>query len=67
MKKILNNIYKQALQATDAAAKKDFNEITDNEIDKLAETIELLNDVYELIYDKVFDDSEIILKNQNKK
>ena len=32
--------------------------ITDNDVDGLAEAIELLNDIYEELYNKVFEESE---------
>lgn len=62
MKKIINDIHKLTLKATTIVSKKDFKNITDDEVDKLAETIELLNDVYEELYDKVFDESETVCK-----
>ena len=62
MKKIVKQIHKLALTATTEIAKKNYKDITDEEVDKLAESIELFNDIYEELYDKVFDDSEFICK-----
>jgi len=58
MKKYLKKIYKNTLECADAVAKQEnLKDVTDWDVDLLAESIELLNDVYELLYDKVFDDS----------
>jgi len=58
MKKIVKQIHELALKATTEIAKKNYKDITDEEVDKLAESIELFNDIYEELYDKVFEDSE---------
>lgn len=58
MKKLLKKLHKNTLDCVDAVAKQNnIKDITDWEVDLLAESIELLNDVYEQLYDKVFDDS----------
>lgn len=62
MKKILEQIHKLALQTITETSKKNFKGITDEDVDKLAEAIELFNDVYEELYNKVFEDSENICK-----
>lgn len=59
MKKIIKQIHKLAYKATAEIAKKSFEGITDEDVDNLAEAIELFNDIYEELYDKVFEDSEI--------
>lgn len=58
MKKIIEQIHKLAYKATAETAKKSFTGITDKDVDDLAEAIELFNDIYEELYDKVFEESE---------
>lgn len=62
MKTTISEIHKLAFKVTDLAAKKKFKKITDNDIDKLAEAIELLNDVYEILYNNVFNDSKTVCR-----
>lgn len=55
MKQLLKKINKYALEASVAIAQKDaFKDITENDTDSLIETIGLLNDIFEELYDNVF-------------
>lgn len=59
MKQLLNRINKYSLEASVAVAQKDsFKNLTEDDVDSLAEAIELLNDIYEELHDKVFESSE---------
>jgi len=59
MKQLLKKINKYALEASVVIAQKDaFKNITEDDTDNLIETIGLLNDIYEELYDKVFEASE---------
>lgn len=60
MKQTITKLHNLAFKITDLVAKKDYKKINDDDVDKLAEAIELLNDVYEELYDKVFDDSQSV-------
>lgn len=55
MKQLLKKINKYTLEASVAIAQKDaFKDITENDTDSLIETIGLLNDIFEELYDEVF-------------
>lgn len=56
MKKNINDIHKLTLKIVNAIANKTpLNGVTEEDVDQLAEAIELLNDVYEELYDHVFE------------
>ena len=57
MKVLINKIFDLSQKMTLAVSKKDYKNITEDDTDKLAEAIELLNDAHEELYDKVFDES----------
>lgn len=57
MKVFINKIFDLSQKMALAVSKKDFKNITEDDTDKLAEAIELLNDIHEELYDKVFDES----------
>jgi hypothetical protein len=60
MKKVIKQINDLALKTTIEIAKKgSLKGVTKNDIDKLAESVELLNDLYEELYNNVFDESEV--------
>ena len=64
LQKLLDKICKSALQASVAIAERDsLKGLTNDNTDSLAEAIELLNDIYEILYDKVFEDSESICRS----
>lgn len=54
MKKEFNKIHKSVLKLTDSIASTKLVECSEEDLDILAESIELLNDMYETLYDKVF-------------
>jgi len=55
MKQLLKKINKYALEASVAIAQKDaLKDITEDDTDRLIETIGLLNDIFEELYDNVF-------------
>ncbi len=63
LQKLLDRICKSTLQASVAIAENDsLKGLSNDDTDSLAEAIELLNDIYEILYDKVFEDSESICK-----
>lgn len=62
MKKIIKQIHNLGLKAITEIAKKDYKDITDEDIDKLAESIEFFNDIYEELYDKIFEDSKTTIE-----
>ena len=63
LKILLNKICKSSLEATVAISEKgSLLNLTEDDIDALAEAIEILNDIYEELYDKVFDDSKSVCK-----
>lgn len=45
---------KVALEITKLVATKDFSKVTEEDLDILAESVDLLNDAYEIMYDNVF-------------
>jgi len=59
MKQLLNKINKYALEASVAVTKKNtLKGVTEDDVDNLAEAITLLNDIYEELYDSVFEEVE---------
>lgn len=54
MKKQFDKIRKNAMELATAVAAKNHDGITEEDLDILAESIEILNDMYEELYDKVF-------------
>ena len=59
MKQLLNKINKYALEASVAVTKKNAHKgVTEDDVDNLAEAITLLNDIYEELYDSVFEEVE---------
>jgi hypothetical protein len=59
MKQLLKKINKYSLEASVAIIEKDsLKGVTEDDVDNLAEAISLLNDIYEELYDKVFDTGE---------
>jgi hypothetical protein len=64
MKKILKKLHKQALECSEAVTHLSvLKDVTDDDAEILAETIDLLNDVHEIIFDKIFNDSESEIVN----
>jgi hypothetical protein len=56
MRQLLKKINRAALECTVAISEKNaLKGVTDDDVDGLAEAIELLNDVYEELYNKVFE------------
>ena len=59
MRQLLKKINRAALECAVAISEKNaLKGVTDNDVDGLAEAIELLNDVYEELYNKVFEEPE---------
>jgi len=60
MLEIIKEIHKLTFKATDLVAKKSksIDSVTEDNLDLLAESIELLNDLYETLYDNVFVSTE---------
>jgi hypothetical protein len=54
MKKTFNKIRKYAIEIAADIDKKDYQGVTEEDLDILAEAIEILNDMYETLYDEVF-------------
>ena len=54
MKKHFEKIRKNALDLTKAVTVKSIKNLTEEDLDILAETIDMLNDIYEALYDDVF-------------
>jgi hypothetical protein len=54
MKKTFNKIRKYAIEIAADIDKKDYQGVTEDDLDILAEAIELLNNSYEALYDEVF-------------
>ena len=64
MKKILKKLHKQALECSEAVTHLSvIKDVTDDDAEILTETIDLLNDVHEIIFDKIFNDSESEIAN----
>jgi len=54
MKKQFNKIRKNTMELATIVATKKWDGITEEDLDILAESIEILNDMYETLYDNVF-------------
>jgi hypothetical protein len=54
MKKVFSKIRKNAMELATDVSKKDYKGVTEGDLDILAEAIEILNDMYETLYDEVF-------------
>ena len=54
MKKIFKKIHNQAIELADVVAKDNHKDMSEEDLDTLAEAIEILNDMYETLYDRVF-------------
>jgi hypothetical protein len=54
MKKVFSKIRKNAMELAVDVSKRDYKGITEEDLDILAEAIEILNDMYETLYDEVF-------------
>ena len=54
MKKHFEKIRKNSLEITKAITAKNVKNLTEDDLDILAETIDMLNDIYETLYDEVF-------------
>lgn len=54
MKKQFNKIRKNAMELAMAISKEDYKNVTEEDLDTLAEAIDILNDMYETLYDEVF-------------
>lgn len=54
MKKQFNKIRKNAMELATMVATKKWEGITEDDLDTLAEALDILNDMYETLYDEVF-------------
>jgi hypothetical protein len=54
VKKHFNKIRKDAMELAMAVTKEKYKELTEDDLDVLAEAIDILNDMYETLYDEVF-------------
>lgn len=54
MKKQFNKIHKNAMELATMVATKKWEGITEDDLDTLAEALDILNDMYETLYDNVF-------------
>ena len=54
MKKQFNKIRKNAMDLATMVATKKWEGITEDDLDTLAEALDILNDMYETLYDNVF-------------
>ena len=54
MKKQFNKIRKNAMELATMVATKKWEGITEDDLDTLAEALDILNDMYETLYDNVF-------------
>ena len=65
MKKLFNKIRKNAMEIAMAISKEGYKNVTEDDLDILAETLDILNDMYETLYDEVFvevDDCKTVCK-----
>lgn len=56
MKKIFNKIRKNSMELAMTVSKEGYKNIKEEDLDILAEAIEILNDMYETLYDEVFEE-----------
>jgi len=54
MKKVFDKIRKNSLDLALIVSKREYQGITEDDLDTLAEAIDILNDMYETLYDEVF-------------
>jgi hypothetical protein len=54
MVKQFKKIHKEAMTLANMVAKEEYKSISEDDLDSLAETIDILNDIYETLYDEVF-------------
>ncbi len=54
MKKVFKKIHKNVLELALLVSKKDYKDITEDDLDILAESLNTLEDMYETLYDEVF-------------
>lgn len=54
MKKTIKKIHNLTLEVSALVSKKEFGDIVEEDVDTLGEAIDLLNDLYETLYDEVF-------------
>lgn len=54
MKKQFNKIRKNAMDLATMVATKKWESLTEEDLDTLAEALDILNDMYETLYDNVF-------------
>lgn len=54
MKKLFNKIRKNSMEIAMAVSKEGYKNVTEDDLDILAETLDILNDMYETLYDEVF-------------
>ena len=54
MKKQFNKIRKNAMELATMIATKKWEGLTEEDLDTLAEALDILNDMYETLYDNVF-------------
>ena len=54
MKKVFEKIRKNSLDLALIVSKREYQGITEDDLDTLAEAIDILNDMYETLYDEVF-------------
>lgn len=64
MKKLFNKIRKNSMELAMTVSKEGYKDIKEDDLDILAEAIEILNDMYETLYDEVFEeiDDETVCK-----
>lgn len=66
MKKLFNKIRKDAMEIVMAVSKEGYKNVTEDDLDILAESLDILNDMYETLYDEVFveldDECETVCK-----
>jgi ribosome recycling factor len=54
MKKQFNKIHKNSMELATMVATKKWEGITEDDLNTLAEALDILNDMYETLYDEVF-------------
>lgn len=61
MKKNFLKIRKNVMDLASLVATKKYKDFTEDDLDILAESVDMLNDIYEELYDVVFEDTESAL------
>lgn len=54
MKKVFEKIRKNSLDLALMVSKSEYQDVTEDDLDTLAEAIDILNDMYEALYGEVF-------------